>query len=194
MSLVFFDFDGTLTRRDSILPFGMFVAPTRPPKHLTIARLLLLSALLRSRVISNHVFKERLCALLLKGESEAAMDRIALAFAETHLMNMLNDPIVDELHRHREQRDDVYFVSSNFSLVLRPFEKLWNAQGVIATEPEVIGGRFTGRISGRACDGEEKLSRVLAAFGEDRVRSATAYGDSRGDRPLLAYVKRAIWV
>jgi phosphatidylglycerophosphatase C len=194
MSLVFFDFDRTLTRRDSILPFGMFVASARPSKHSKTARLLLLLLLVKSRMISSHLFKQQLCTLLLQGESEAAMDRIACAFAETHLIHMLNDPIVDALRRHREQHDDVYLVSSNFSLVMRPFETLWNMQGVIATEPEVLHGRFTGRISGRTCDGEEKLARVLAAFGEERVRSATAYGDSRGDRPLLGYVRRAIWV
>jgi phosphatidylglycerophosphatase C len=194
MSLVFFDFDGTLTRRDSILPFGVFVASTQPARQLKIAHLLLLMTMLKSRMISNHVFKERLCVLLLKGQSEAAMDRIARAFAEVRLGRMLNDPMVEALRRHRQQHDDVYLVSSNFSLVLRPFERLWNAQGVIATDPEVVQGRFTGRILGRSCDGEEKLSRVLAAFGDERVRSATAYGDSRGDRPLLGYVKRAIWV
>jgi phosphoserine phosphatase len=65
---------------------------------------------------------------------------------------------------------------------------------LIATNTEVDEGRFTGRISGRACDGSEKLGRVVAQFGERAVKDATAYGNGTGDRQLLAYVKKAVWV
>ena len=183
MSLVFFDFDGTLIRRDSILPFGTFVASSRPSKHLRFARLLLLLALLKGRVISNHVFKERLCALLLKGESEAAMDRVARAFAETRLIHMLNDPVVDALRRHRQQHDDVYLVSSNFSLVMRPFEKLWNAQGVIATEPRSCtagspAGYLAARVMVRRSSPASWPRSAKRAF-EARQHTATAAATAR---------------
>jgi HAD superfamily hydrolase (TIGR01490 family) len=194
MGLVFFDFDGTLTRRDSILPLGLFLAARTRARAAKTAQLLWLLTLLKGRVISNHRFKEAFCALLLKGETEQVMERCAADFADARVVPVLNDAIVDALRRHQQQRDEVYLVSSNFSFALRPLEARWHLHGIFATEAEVVSGRFTGRIAGRTCDGPEKLTRVLAAFGEERVRAATAYGDSRGDGPLLDYVKQAVWV
>jgi HAD superfamily phosphoserine phosphatase-like hydrolase len=98
------------------------------------------------------------------------------------------------MHAHQDAGDDVFILSSNFSFALKPWRQRWNATGVIATEAEVIGGRFTGRLVGRACDGREKLARALTRFGPEPLRRATAYGDSRSDRHVMRFVERAIWV
>ena len=194
MSLVFFDFDGTLTRRDTILPFGFFLARAKPKKYLEMVHLVLLMIFLKLRILSNHEFKEKFCSSFLRGESEKEIEDLSRIFADRYLKGILNWPVVEALRNHQQRGDEVYLVSSNFTFLLRPLQQTWTSSGVIATDPEIKAGRFTGRISGRACDGPEKLSRVLARFGRERVREATAYGDSRSDRHLLSYVKKAVWV
>jgi len=193
MSLAFFDFDGTLTRRDTILPFAFFIARTRPGRRWRVAHLMFWLLLLKVRLISNHRFKAQFCSLLLQGEARKQMDDLALAFATHHVEKALNAPVVAALRNHQQEGDEVYLVSSNFSFLLRPLQAAWALRGIVATEVEIEGGRCTGRIAGQVCDGAEKLSRVLALFNAERVREATAYGDSRGDRALLAFVKRAVW-
>jgi phosphatidylglycerophosphatase C len=194
MSLAFFDFDGTLTKRDSIVPFGLCLARAKLNKRSGTANLALLMFCLKSRMLSNHQFKERFCRSFLTGESEKEIDDLSRMFTVRYLEGILNTPVVEALHGHQQKGDEVYLVSSNFTFLLRPLHQTWNSCGVIATDLEIKAGRFTGKISGRTCHGREKLSRVLAVFGSERVREATAYGDSRSDRHLLAFVKTAVWV
>jgi phosphatidylglycerophosphatase C len=195
VSLVFFDFDGTLTTRDTIWPFGLFLARSAHADSSSKAiRLLLLIAFLKFRVLSNDQFKRRFCDLLLRNRSEQEMRDIADAFASSVADTIVNQETVDAMRRHLHNGDQVYILSSNFSLVLRPWQQTWGAAGVIATEAETADGCFTGRVVGRACDGREKLSRALALFGAERLEQATAYGDSRSDRYIMEYVKKAIWV
>jgi phosphatidylglycerophosphatase C len=195
MSLVLFDFDGTLTTRDTVLPLGLFLARTaHAKKRLRVVYVLLLLTALKLRILSNHRFKERFCRLLLRGKSENEIDTLAQLFVDSYVNRILNKTVVDAMRGHQRNGDEVYVVSSNFSFLLRHLMRAWGFQGVIGTDAEVEAGRFTGGIRGRVCDGGEKLSRVLAIFGRERVRSAVAYGDSRSDHYLLEFVKTGIWV
>jgi phosphatidylglycerophosphatase C len=195
VSLVFFDFDGTLTTRDTVWPFGLFLAKGADgDRSVKALRLLVLLAFLKFRVLSNDQFKRRFCDLLLRDRSEKEMHAIAEAFAASVGDTIVNRELVAALRQHQQNGDEVYILSSNFSFLLQPWQQAWGAAGVIATEAETTQGRFTGRIVGRACDGREKLSRALAVFGRERLEQATAYGDSRSDRYIMDYVKKAIWV
>jgi phosphatidylglycerophosphatase C len=195
VSLVLFDFDGTLTTRDTIWPFGAFlVQRAHGNSYAKAAWLLFLLAGLKIRALSNHQFKERFCTLLLRGRSEQEIRGLVKLFADSVVGGMLNRQLVDALRQHQCSGDDVYLLSSNFSLVLQPWQEAWAVVGVIATEAETQNGQFTGRIIGRACDGQEKLARALAMFGDERLEQATAYGDSRSDRYIMESVKKAIWV
>jgi phosphatidylglycerophosphatase C len=195
VSLVFFDFDGTLTTRDTIWPFGVFlIRRAHRNSYAKAARLLFLLGCLKVRALSNHQFKERFCSLLLRGRSEQEIERFAKLFADSVVRIALNQPLVDALQQHQRSGDDVYLLSSNFSLVLRPWQETWAVRGMLATEAEIENGRFTGRLVGRACDGREKLARALSVVGRESLEQATAYGDSRSDRYIMEFVKKAIWV
>ncbi len=195
MGLALFDFDGTLTTRDTIWPLGAFlVEHAHARSRAKMAGLLLLLAALKGRALSNHRFKERFCALLLSGQTEAGVETLAEAFADRFVGSILNPRLVDAMYAHQHAGDDVFLLSSNFSFALKPWERRWNAAGTIATDAEVDDGRFTGHLVGRACDGREKLARAIARFGPEPLRRATAYGDSRGDRHIMDFVERAIWV
>ncbi len=194
MSLVFFDFDGTLTTRDTIVPLGLFLASTRAGRVGVIIRLMWLVTLMKVRLLTNHAFKARFCDLFLKGETTDRIKELSHVFARDCISPILNAETLEELRRHSQRGDEVYVVSSNFDFVLHALNELMRVRGIIATEPEVAAGRYTGRLLGPACVGPEKLARVLAQFERDRVEEAVAYGDSRDDRQLLGFVKTAIWV
>ncbi len=50
--------------------------------------------------------------------------------------------------------------------------------------------RVTGRFDGPNCRGEEKVRRLREAFGDD-IRLEAAYGDTSGDRAMLALADEA---
>jgi len=194
MRLVLFDFDGTLTTRDTIRPFASFLCEACGRPGITRAAVDLSLLLLKLRLTSNHAFKQQLLKLLVQGEPARRVEELVVQFHTTHLESILNRPVVDSLLGHCAAGDDVYLVSSNFDFFLEPLQKRWSLKGILATQTEVRDGRFTGRVLGPACDGREKLTRVIASFGERSAREAVAYGDSRGDSFLLDFVKTGHWV
>lgn len=194
MRLILFDFDGTLTRRDTILRLGFFIARTQSPRFRKAARFSWDMFLLKSRVVSNHQFKEDFCRCLLTGLTAESIERLSREFYDCYVSAILKEPTILLLNKHRQAGDEVHIVTSNFDFVLQPVKRQLNADGVFATVPEIIDGRYTGRLTGQACVGSEKLTRVLARFGHERVRQAVAYGDSSDDRELLEFVKTPVWV
>jgi phosphatidylglycerophosphatase C len=195
--LVFFDFDGTLTRRDTLWSLGRLLAGAKSGTNglASLARFAWLTALLKLRLVSNHDFKERFAKLLLADEAAERIERLVERFHDRHLPPNLNSPVVHRLLHHVASGDEVYLVSSNYDFFLLPLVRRWRIAGVIASEAEVARGRFTGRLGGPACHGPEKLKRVTSQFGYARVRDAVSYGDdSKADIFLMSAVKEAYWV
>lgn len=192
MSVALFDFDGTLTTRDTIWPFALFLS--RAGRDRTSKRLRLAFSLLKLkfRLISNHSFKQEYAQTLLQGEDVARLESLARRFLQEQLEPILNRQVFQSLQQHVAAGDAVYLVSSNFDFFLQPLAEQWKLLGIFATQAEVAQGKFTGRITGLSCDGPEKLARAIACLGERQVRAAVAYGDSAGDEPLLRAVKTPI--
>jgi phosphatidylglycerophosphatase C len=191
--LVFFDFDCTLTIRDTIWPFTTFLLKQNRRGYPVRLAALCLSGLL-GHVIPNEYFKRGLAALLLRGRSAQEMDLIAERFHDAYLEKILNRTAVESLVEHIAHGDEIYILSSNFDFFLKPLQKKWNLAGIIATRTEVLNGVFTGRILGNACHGKEKVARVIECFGPTIIKEAVAYGDSASDAFLLDSVKDGYWV
>jgi len=193
MRTVYFDFDNTLTKIDTLLPFAIFLS-TKRGRIRGLLPFAISTILLRFGKISNTKLKEDFALWLLKGEGENAIHQFSDEFFERY-MNLIIDPeIFTLLRRHLSKKDEVYVVSANFTVFLAPLNKLWLLTDVIGTKAEVRNGRFTGRISGKSCHGQEKLRLLIERFGEDNVRDAKAYGDSRADLFLLNYVKEGVLI
>ena len=77
-------------------------------------------------------------------------------------------------------------VTASPETIIAPFARGLGADLLIGTRLEFDeNDRFTGRLSGANCRGEEKVRRLREAFGED-VRLEAAYGDTSGDSEMLA--------
>jgi phosphatidylglycerophosphatase C len=105
----------------------------------------------------------------------------------------------ESLRSHADAGHTVLLVSASFEVYLRPLAELLGAHDVLAVRLEVgEGGILTGRLEGPNCRGPEKVVRLhdwldRHAGGRAAVH-LTAYGDSRGDRELLADADEAHWL
>jgi phosphatidylglycerophosphatase C len=105
---------------------------------------------------------------------------------------------VQSLHGHADAGHTVLLVSASFEVYLRPLAELLGAHDVLAVRLEVgDDGILTGRLEGPNCRGPEKVVRLhdwldRHAGGRGAVH-LTAYGDSRGDRELLADADESHW-
>lgn len=97
---------------------------------------------------------------------------------------------------HRAQGDLPVVITATNSFVTEPIARLYGVEHLIATEPEFVGGRFTGRYVGAPCFREGKVTRLtewLESSGQD-LRGSWFYSDSHNDEPLLSLVDNPVAV
>ena len=192
-----FDFDGTLTRSDSVVPFLRRVAGRRklvvqlarhaPSAIVAIAR--------RDR--------DRLKALATRavftGVPRSRVDALALEFGRTIAVRGLRDDVVSRLGWHLEQGHRVVVVSASYEPYVCVVASALGVTDVVATRLAVDDADVcTGELEGANCRAAEKVHRLeqwLSQRGFARVDvELWAYGDSAGDRELLAYADHPVWV
>jgi len=188
-----FDFDGTLTRGGSVVPFLIAVRGL-----LAVLGALARNApkLVRAAIVGGSAAdaaKEAVFVRVLGGVPAAHVDKVAVRFAERHLEHRLRAEVRARLEWHHRQGHHVVIVSASPEYYVGPAGRALGADGVLATRLAVdASGRLTGRYEGKNCRGAEKYARVVAwlrANGPSGSGSAQptlwAYGNSRGDLQLL---------
>jgi HAD superfamily hydrolase (TIGR01490 family) len=179
-----FDFDGTLTRQDSLLPFLWQIAG---PSRFVWNALVLLPTLLQYVVgtLENGPAKERVLGQFLAGKPTGEIRAVAESFATETIPSLLDPEAVRRLRWHQEQGHTTVLVTASPEL----YAQLWaEAEGfdeVIGTRLETKEGVFTGQFATPNCHGPEKTRRLEAEGPELRGATIYAYGNSRGDRELL---------
>jgi phosphatidylglycerophosphatase C len=180
-----FDFDGTLTRRDTLLPFLVDVAgPAR------VARAMALDAPRLARMAlgraDRDAAKSDLVARVLAGYPYADVAARGRAYALRVVERGLRPSTLARLRWHVREGHDVVIVSAALDAYLHEVARLLGVATVLCTTLEVdTGGRITGRLEGGNCRGPEKIARLANHLDGARVR-LWAYGDSHGDAELLA--------
>lgn len=187
-TLVAFDFDGTLTRGESFLRFLVFVTPwQRLPWALLRSAPFLLAYV--AGLMSNTVAKERVLGCFIKGRARSEVLPLAVRFARERIPSTLRPEAVARLNHHLKQGHVCVLVSATLALYLEPWAAGMGFDSVLATGLQVDDkGRFTGRLSTPNCHGQGKADRLQAKYGD--VRLLAAYGDSRGDREMLAMAEQ----
>ena len=180
-----FDFDGTLTRRETLLPFLLHTLGAA-----AVARhALMLSPTLAGyalHLIRNDVAKERVFIQCLAGMSMNELQQQGERFAANVLPDLLRDTAIRRLEWHKQQGHRCVVISASLELYVRPWAFKAGFDDVIATRLEMrADGSITGRLSGANCFGIEKVRRLEMLLGSREGYILYAYGDSRGDKELL---------
>ncbi len=183
MRLYLFDFDGTLTTKDSLFAFLRFVAG--PVKWgLSLGLFLPHMVLMKAGGLSNSAVKERLIAFHLKGRSAEELEALAEKFHQLILPGILRPNAMVYVREVVASGQEAALVSASMDLWLRPFA---HAEGLklICTEGAFENGRYTGRFAGPNCHGPEKANRIRAAYPLANFTEIYAFGDSSGDKEML---------
>jgi phosphatidylglycerophosphatase C len=182
-----FDFDGTLTRRDTLLPYLQ-----RGLGWPSFVRALLLSspwlAAFALRLMSNHRAKARLLKVALGGRSEEDIARWTADFVHHYLPAQWQPEMLARLSRHRQLGHCCVIVSASPGIYLHEVGRVLGVDAVLCTELGTRDGALTGELATPNCHGQEKVRRLqewLAGCGPPRALVLHAYGDSSGDVPLL---------
>jgi HAD superfamily hydrolase (TIGR01490 family) len=199
MRLALFDLDNTLLAGDSDYEWGQFLVD-----HGVLER--------ESYEAQNRTYYEQYVAGTLDiheylgfalrplAEHTAQdLERWHAEFMRLRVLPMISDAARALVRGHREAGDVCAIITATNRFVTAPIARAFGVEDLIATEPEVREGRFTGRVAGTPCFREGKLARLeqwLAARGQ-RLRDfaqSVFYSDSHNDLALLARVTRPVAV
>lgn len=183
-TLALFDFDGTITRKDSFIAFIFF-------SHGTLKAMLGLFILsptvvaMKMKLLSRSRVKEIMFSWFFKGMEISDFTRLGFAFADEILGSMLRPSALKRLNEHLAAGDRIIVVTASAYEWVKPWtDKMGIA--LIATRWEEQGGRLTGRISGLNCNGPEKVKRLREVVSPESFETIHAYGDTSGDEAMLA--------
>jgi phosphatidylglycerophosphatase C len=181
--LVAFDFDGTLTVKDS---FTTFLRWRAGPVRYAIGIVKLLPAALAYLVHRDRGrIKAQAVGEFLKGLTRPELEADAEAFAAEFGPQLLRPDALATWRRWRAEGARLVIVSASPTFVVAPFAERLGADRLIATELAYDGqGRVRGAFASPNCRGPEKIARLKAAFGEG-MRLKAAYGDTSGDKEML---------
>ena len=189
--LVLFDFDGTLTTKDTLIEFIRFY-------HgdlrfvMGFALLSPVLVMLKLKLIHNQKAKEIVLRHFFNGTPATTFHRQCIRFSP-RIHALLRPEAKATLNHYKDDPDtSVAVVSASPENWVRVWCDEVNIP-CIATRLENDNGRITGKITGKNCFGQEKAERIQQQFDLSQYSEIIAYGDSSGDREMLALAHKKFY-
>ena len=183
MALALFDFDGTITFKDS---FGDFIAYAVGRRKF-ITGVVLLSPMLFAYAlgfIRNWRAKELVSTYFFGGWESRSFQGLASKYSRGRLPRIVRDIALERIGWHKDKGDKVVIVSASIDLWLADWCATCDVD-LIATKLEMKDGRVTGRFLTRNCSGKEKVRRIEECYNLQGFDYIYAYGDTPGDKAML---------
>lgn len=193
--VAFFDFDGTLTRSDSLIPFLRQVRGARFALDLLEFSPWLGAYALR--LMKNDYAKEALLSKALAGMSLDNLRKQGQIFAAERIPSMLRPDTMSRLREHQERGHLCVLVSASLDIYLEPWCQKngfdFCLSSSLATDKD---GRASGKLKGANCYGEDKVRRIQNLLENIGMVPpyVYAYGDSKGDIPMLSLANEGFLV
>lgn len=189
--IAFFDFDGTITTNDSLLKFIRFSKGNIN----FIMGLLILSPMLvlyLLKIIPNHKAKQYVLAWYFKGMPREQFLALAQAYSLGQIKKILRPEAMQRIAWHQKQGHQVVIVSASIDCWLKPWCDQHQLE-LIATQFDTREKLINGLFLSPNCYGPEKVNRIKATYNLDTYKKIYAYGDSKGDREMLALADEAFY-
>jgi len=199
MNLALFDLDNTLLACDSDYEWGQFLIERGVlDRDAYEAQNAAFYEQYKAGVLDIHAFLEFALRPLAE-HARADLDRWHAEFMDARIRPAMGAPAKALVQRHLAAGDLCAIVTATNSFVTGPIAREFGVPHLVATEPERIADRFTGRVAGVPCFREGKIVRVEAWLTSQGQRmqdfqQSTFYSDSQNDLPLLERVSHPVAV
>lgn len=182
--VVAFDFDGTLTIRDSFTAFLRWRAGAGGWALGLVKMAPAVAAYARDR--DRGRIKAASVKEFLRGVSRAELEADAETFAGEVWDRFMRPDALKVWNDWGKRGAHRVIVTASPESTVAPFARRLGAEGLLGTHLSFdSAGRITGAFDTPNCRGEEKVRRLRAAYGDD-VHLTAAYGDTSGDTEMIA--------
>lgn len=185
--IAFFDFDGTITTRDTLLEFVRY---SKGATRFYLGFLLTSPWMVayKLKIISNQKAKEKFLSFFFRNYHLEKFHEHCSSFAKEAIPGLIRPKALQEITRLQEAGAEVVIVSASPENWIRPWSDQAGLQ-LLSTRLAVKEDRLTGKIMGHNCHGEEKVRRIREAYTLSDYDEIYAYGDTRGDLPMLGLAR-----
>jgi HAD superfamily hydrolase (TIGR01490 family) len=186
MRIAFFDFDGTITKKDTLIDFIRYAKGDKKfiLGMIYLSPMLLLYSL---KIISNYKAKQKLFSYFFNGYTQETFKKLATEYSLRFVDRLVRQKAMDKIIYHKSQGDKVVVVSASIDCWIRPWCEKNNIE-LIATKIEIIEDTISGNFLTKNCYGIEKVNRIKDNYNLDEYDYIFGYGDSSGDKEMLSIV------
>lgn len=182
--IAFFDFDGTITTKDTMLEIIKF----QFGKQKYLIGMLQISPWLiglKAGLINNQKAKEKLLTHFFKGMNTGEFENMCKLFSNERLPALIRKEAVQKIFELQQKGFEIVVVTASPS----DWVKHWCSKMellYISTELEIHDEKITGKLQGLNCNFSEKVNRIKSLYRLDEYEEIHAFGDSKGDLEMLA--------
>ncbi|HBH23430.1 MAG TPA: HAD-IB family hydrolase [Cytophagales bacterium] len=182
-ALALFDFDGTITRKDSLLEFLKYKAGS---SGFYAGMFLCMPYILYCTLIIKKGWKakERVLQYFLKGQKKEDLYEIGTKFRNEIIPGIVEPAALEKIKWHQEQGHRVVIVSASLDFWLKKWTDDHGLE-LIATEIAFENGKASGKFATPNCNGMEKVRRIKEILDLNEYKPIYAYGNSHGDMPMI---------
>lgn len=196
MNLAIFDLDHTLLNGDSDYAWGQFLVE----QNIVDGQ--------EYEATNRHYYEQyqqgtldilEFLAFVLQPLAQHDLDTLNnwhRQFMQQKIEPMISPAAQALVNKHRQQHDTLLIITATNSFVTKPIARVFDVDNILATEPEMKDGRYTGRVNGTPCFREGKVQRLQAwlASRDETFKQTWFYTDSHNDLPLLELVDHPVVV
>jgi phosphatidylglycerophosphatase C len=179
-----FDFDGTLTYKDTMFMYLKFYDSTK--FRLQFLKHVPLFVLLKLKLAETEKVKKSFIGSILKGQTQEKIEKKSKQFFEEHYPKIVRENALDFIQNIDRNNTQSLLVTASLDIWAKPFAEAFNMQ-LVSTKAEFQNGVFTGNFIGKNCNGKEKLERIKAEISDHKYDKIIAFGDTSGDKPMLKW-------
>lgn len=196
MALALFDLDNTLLAGDSDYEWGQYLV-----KHNIVDTKIYEKA-------NKHFYEQykqgslnifEFVRFAFRPLAEHSMEQLLIwrdSFLEEHIRPIMLEAGQERVNWHKEQGDIPVIITATNSFVTRPIADAFGIDTLLATEPELVNGQYTGELLGTPCFQDGKVTRLLDWIQSEghSLDNSWFYSDSHNDLPLLKQVTHPVAV
>ncbi len=196
MALALFDLDNTLLAGDSDYLWGCFLSDKGlVDKSLYEQANLRFYEQYKQGTLDIHEFLNFALTPLAENDFDR-LQSFHAEFMDSSIREIMTETGQAKIDQHREQGDYIVIITATNSFVTGPVAKAFGVDHLIATEPEIVDGQYTGKVSGTPCFQEGKITKLnewMETSGKN-LEGSYFYSDSHNDLPLLEQVTTPVAV
>lgn len=179
-----FDFDGTLTYRDTM--FLYLKSYDKKKFYRQFVKHTPLFILLKLGLIEAEKVKRSFISGVLKGEKKEKLELKAQKFFEEQYPQIIRKNALDFIENMDRENTESLIITASVDLWVKPFADKFQIK-LLATEAEFRNGIFTGNFATKNCNGREKVNRIKKEIENEKFDKIIAFGDTSGDKEMLAF-------